>query len=412
MLENYLKLALKVLLRRKFFTFISLFGISFTLVVLLLVTAVFDNTFGAVAPESRQDRTLCVTRASLAGDLGIRTGGPGYALLERTIRDLPGAEASSIITFALPVTTHTPRGKFTSFLKRTDAAYWRILEFTFVEGGPFSAEDDRSAAAVAVINETTRERYFDGEPAVGRSLRVGERNLRIVGVVEDVPINRQFGFADVWVPLGTEPSKAFRHEIVGNCLGLVLARHPNDFDDLIAEFKSRVASVEIDDRNFPRLTTHLETAPAALARIITTSDDEESSYNTLVIVFTALGLLFMALPAINLVNINLSRIAERASEIGVRRAFGASSATLVGQFVIENLVLTIVGGVIALGLSALALSALNASGLVPYSNFRINTNVFAVALAATLFFGLASGVYPAWRMSRLKPVEALAGGAR
>ena len=57
------------------------------------------------------------------------------------------------------------------------------------------------------------------------------------------------------------------------------------------------------------------------------------------------ALLFMALPAMNLVNLNISRILERASEIGVRKAFGASSWTLVGQFLVENLILTLVGSV-------------------------------------------------------------------
>ena len=60
----------------------------------------------------------------------------------------------------------------------------------------------------------------------------------------------------------------------------------------------------------------------------------------------------MLLPTLNLVNINISRIMERASEIGVRKAFGASSRTLVGQFVVENIILTLVGGAFGLVLSA------------------------------------------------------------
>ena len=58
MLKNYLKMAIKVLLRRKFFTFISLFGISFTLLVLTVVVALFDHAFGPFPPEVNQDRTL------------------------------------------------------------------------------------------------------------------------------------------------------------------------------------------------------------------------------------------------------------------------------------------------------------------------------------------------------------------
>jgi putative ABC transport system permease protein len=93
----------------------------------------------------------------------------------------------------------------------------------------------------------------------------------------------------------------------------------------------------------------------------------------------------------------------------VRKAFGASSWTLVGQFVVENVVLTLVGAAVGLLFAALALSAINASGVIPYAHLGLNVRVFLYGLSIALFFGLFSGVYPAWRMSRLHPVKALRG---
>jgi putative ABC transport system permease protein len=120
-------------------------------------------------------------------------------------------------------------------------------------------------------------------------------------------------------------------------------------------------------------------------------------------------LLFMLLPTLNLVNINLSRILDRASEIGVRKAFGASSRTLIGQFIVENLVLTLLGSLAGLVLASLVLSALNSSGLLPYARLALNYRIFLYGLAMAVFFGILSGVYPAWRMSKLHPVQALRG---
>src|SRR6185295_15724790 len=113
-----------------------------------------------------------------------------------------------------------------------------------------------------------------------------------------------------------------------------------------------------------------------------------------------LMVLFMLLPAVNLININVSRIMERAGEIGVRKAFGASSWTLVGQFVVENVALTLTGGLLALLAAPLVLEALTATHLVPYAHFTLNHRVFAYGLGLAVVFGVLSGAYPAWRMSR------------
>jgi putative ABC transport system permease protein len=121
------------------------------------------------------------------------------------------------------------------------------------------------------------------------------------------------------------------------------------------------------------------------------------------------ALMFMALPAINLINLNVSRIMERASEIGVRKAFGASSRTLVVQFVVENLALTVIGGLLGFLLAGFVLQSINQSGLIPYAELTLNMRIFLWGIALAVVFGLLSGVYPAWRMSRVHPVVALKG---
>ena len=141
--------------------------------------------------------------------------------------------------------------------------------------------------------------------------------------------------------------------------------------------------------------------------------DFTRTYGGFLQMILAIGaLMFMALPAINLVNLNVSRIMERASEIGVRKAFGASSRTLVGQFIVESIVLTLVGGAIGLLLSLLVMQAINASGLIPYTPLAVSHRVFVAGLGLSLLFAMMAGALPAWRMSRLHPVEALHGRVR
>ena len=124
-----------------------------------------------------------------------------------------------------------------------------------------------------------------------------------------------------------------------------------------------------------------------------------------------LMLLFMALPALNLINLNVGRIMERSSEIGVRKAFGATSGQLVTQLVLENVLLTLAGGAIALLCAAGALWWLNGWAAVPALHVGLHLPVFGYGLLLTLVFGVLSGVVPAWKMSRLDPVRALKGTA-
>jgi putative ABC transport system permease protein len=140
--------------------------------------------------------------------------------------------------------------------------------------------------------------------------------------------------------------------------------------------------------------------------------DPESQVWRMVALLLVLGLLFILIPTVNLVNINTSRIMERASEIGVRKAFGAPSRTLIGQFLVENILLTLIGGAIGFLLSILVLRGIAQSGLVANAQFSVNLRVFAYGAVLAVVFGLISGVYPAWRMSRLNPVQALKGGPR
>lgn len=417
MVRNYLIVAWKVLLRRKFFTFASLFGVGITLMVLLVAVAMLDNIFAPQAPESNGDRMLGIYAVSMSGEQMQTNSPPGYAFLDRYIRPLgglPGVEALSIASVPEKIVSYDHGRKIPGYLRRTDGAFWRIMKFTFLEGAPFSDADEASGNFVAVINASSRQRYFQGEQALGRTIEVDGQSFRVVGVVADVPIVRISSAADVWVPTSTAKSSAFRGRFTGGFMALILARGRTDFPAIRAEViaRAREASKHLPDpKNYTEFAAGADTFFESIAREIFSGDYRLSYAGRLRGILLGLAVLFLILPTVNLVNINLSRILDRASEIGVRKAFGASSWTLVGQFVVENLVLTLLGGLFGLTLAALVLSAVNASNAIPYAHFALNLRVFGYGLGLALILGLFSGVYPAWRMSRLHPVQALKGGA-
>jgi putative ABC transport system permease protein len=196
---------------------------------------------------------------------------------------------------------------------------------------------------------------------------------------------------------------------MGDYIAMVLARDKADFPAIQAEFQGVIDRIplpmEVNGFTFHSIQTGVYPYLDAWLGIFPfLGTDASDLFYSVVALFMVL---FMSLPAINLVNLNVSRMMERASEIGVRKAFGAPVRTLIGQFVIENLFITAIGGAIALVLSAITVHLINRSGWIVKADLTINLTVFAVSVLICLVFGIMSGLLPALRMSRVSIAQAL-----
>ena len=414
MLLSYLKIAWKVLLRRKFFTAISLFGISFTLMILLVVYAIFDFTVGPQMPERRLDRLLFINRIQMV----YRTGGTGnssigYNFLDQRVRTLktPEKVSLSLSNFG-SIVAYVGNRTLKLDSKYTDGEFWQVLDFDFVAGRPYNLREVRDAAHVAVLNEASARRYFgpDAATAVGRFVVLDAVRYQVVGVVRNVSISRLYSYADVWLPITTTTDNLRDPNYQGRYQAIVLARTPADVPRIQDEYRRVIAQVPLPDpKQHSKVKSHARTLLASLTAQFDNNAEADGGTSGFVRLMLGLGLLFLLLPALNLININVSRTLERTSEIGVRKAFGATAGRLVGQFLVENIFLTLLGGVLGLGLAAGVLALLNGSHFFAYSQFELNGWVYSVALGIVLFFGILSGAYPAYKMSKLQAVKALKG---
>jgi putative ABC transport system permease protein len=413
MLRNYLLTAYKVFMRRKLFTAINLACIVLTLVVLMVITALLQTAFWPGGVEGKSERFLQVygIRSQSPDGKNMRTTLLGYKTIDKYLKPMTGVERVS--AFTIPGTVSVYQGDRVSQLdlRRVDADYWKILDFRVLAGRLPDEDDDRLGRLVAVVNASTARKLFAGGPAVGQRISASGQTFEIVGVVADVVhIN---AYADMWAPLTTFPSTDYQKDLTGSFAALLLARSPADLPRVQREV-ARIATtfVSEDPHAFPSTQFWADSKLDVFARVLLSRQSvADSGASRLLLIIGAGMLLFMLLPALNLVNLNMGRIMERSAEIGVRKAFGATSLQLAGQLVVENVLLCLAGGLLGLGCARLVLWWLEASQLIPYLEVGINLPVFGYGMLLALVFGLLSGALPAWKMSRLDPVHALKGAA-
>ncbi len=411
MFANYIKIAWKVLLRNPFYTFITLFGISLTLTVIMVLTSFIDHMIGSNYPEVNRSRSLYISFLARRDSVntGMMRGPMTFQFLSDHVKTLKSAEKVSIFSFFSSSNAYAGSKKINLQIKYTDSEFWEIMKFDFLEGKPYSDAEIRGSQHVAVITHTLKQQYFQDkdEAAIGKTIEIEGIGYRVIGVVKGSPVTRIYTAADVYFPYTAPKSGYDQKGLNGRFVAVAMSADKQSLKAMNDEFQARISQIppDVDGRKF----TSLE-VPSQTFTDIFLSTVSQMGPNGKTIFYAAVAfilLMILGLPAVNLVNVNVSRIFDRASEIAVRKAFGAPVNTLLWQFLVENIFITLIGSGIALLLTFGIISWVNASDWIAHLDLTVNLNVFLISMLVTLFFGLLSGVLPAYRMSRLKVTDAL-----
>lgn len=405
MLKNYFKIAIAVLKRRKFFTFISLFGISFTLTILIVLTAFIDKVINDNYPDRKRDRSLYINSLEQSGKNSMSSGPLSFYFLNHYARSLKTPVKVAISSLTNGTNTYINNKKIAISFKYVNADFWDVLDFEFLEGKPFTGQQIANGERVTVISEDTKNEYFGDVPSVvGKFIEADNIQYRVSGVIKNVPLTLYMIYSDIYLPYTVAKTDYNDKGYSGNYTAILLAGKKDDVAKMHKEYEEAVGRIPLESKDFDRMYSH---ADSFIEGYLRTGNEEKSGLTYALLAVGIFVVLVMVLPTLNLVNINVTRIMERSSEIGVRKAFGASSKTLIYQFIVENLILTLLGGMIGVILSVTILQVINSANLIPNLTLSLNFTVLSVGLLICLIFGLLSGVYPAWRMSRLPVVKAL-----
>jgi putative ABC transport system permease protein len=339
----------------------------------------------------------------------------GKSLCEQHLKNVKSASLSSMYTGPEPW-EFIFNGKHQKKIQnQTDAEYWNIFNYKFLQGRPYTKEEVTKGANLTVISRSLKELLFGSEENVlGKTIQYTSMNLIVTGVVEDPPKTDQNAVGDLYIPYTVIKNNDW-DKYIGSFIMAYKADSPKQFPLIRNETKDIIARIDAAD------TTKAIFLSGPYSQIekmmVGYGDPEDYSMGTSILKYLMFALAFILLPAVNLMALNFARIHERGEEIAVRKSFGASSKILRRQFLFENILMTLTGGVLGMLLSYLIVALLGNSltiridflNNVPLS-FSFNYAVFAAALISCLIFGLLSGYLPAVRLSRMKPAVYLKGG--
>ncbi len=278
-------------------------------------------------------------------------------------------------------------------------SYFRVNEWGVEDGRLFTDREDRQGARVAVLGQTVADKLFGANPVLGEMVRIKGVSFSVIGVLEKR--GQGFGGQDrddvIVVPLTTSQrtlqGNFFRRSIRTISVSVASGDALEPVSEAITKLlrrKHRLRQGDQDDFQVANLT--------AITDTLTTTTSAIS------LLLAAIGSISLIVGGIGIMNIMLVSVTERTREIGIRMAIGASRAAVRLQFLLEALMLSLIGcGVgVALG-TGLALAASGAIG------FDTDVTPFAiiVAFAVSASIGIFFGWWPATRAAKLSPIEAL-----
>lgn len=441
MFKNYLLLSLKVLKRKPFYTFISLFGISFTLMILMLLTSLFDATLGDNQPLTHRDRMVVLpmqertrtetdtimkidtmmaetptvsydTTYTYEDEVTSTSNGPmSYKFVTENLTKLEEAEEYGFWNDNSDINGYLDGRKFSFSAYYVNAGYWEVFDFKFLHGDRLNEQDDKEANKVVVITDKAANTYFGEADAsvIGREMVLGPETFRVRGIVAR-PLSDSPGFAgDLYFPITrVDPRSLDSDDVSGGFSAAFLATSPDRREALKSEIAFLGDNYDMSGVDFfDKMELYNATFFEAYAQGILQERDGARALRLLFIPVILLIILFVALPLLNLVNLNISRVYERKGEIGVRKAFGANGSDILYQFIFENLVLTLIGGVIGIILAIGLISYVNANDILGITRLSYSYKVFLYFLIVIVVFGFLSGILPAYRMSRTNVADSL-----
>jgi putative ABC transport system permease protein len=262
-------------------------------------------------------------------------------------------------------------------------------------GRDFMQSDIDRSTYVCLIGKDIVEKLFTNLNPVGQEIKVDGHPLRVIGVLEEQP--QMFGSGrDNYIVMPITTFQSFYGKYSYSVNIMIMSKSKEDYDDVIESAIGRLRAIRKDmpgkDNSFEIFSNE---------SIISQINNITAGVRIGALVVSIIALLAAG---VGIMNIMLVSVTERTREIGIRKAIGAKKYNILNQFLLEAVILCLIGGIIGIvlgvGIGNLAGGLLNAQAAIPY-------NWVIIGLSLCVFVGIIFGTYPAYKAANLDPIEAL-----
>ncbi len=415
MFRNYLKVAIRSLLKNKVYSSINILGLTVGMTCAILIFLYVQSELGY---ELHHKKAENIQRLIVEYFLPDNNGSEKWATMGAPVGELIAKDYAEIVQsvrlrpFTNQVIKLQDQGeRFYQTITYADSNIFKLFTLPLISGNPEAALINPFSA---VISENVAIKYFGRIDVVGEILELPDLSniFEITGVMENMPSNTHLNF-DFLVSFSTQISLNYSFHwwnfsyytylelVPGTNIGALESKIKRiSANYILDQEESSGYRQEYSLQNFRdiHLTSDLR------------SEMEPNSKKSYVYIFSIIGVFILVIACINFMNLATARSIVRAKEVGLRKVAGAYRSQLVGQFLGESIIMALLSLLLSIGLALLLLPQVNQFINKELSlNILNNSGVFFALISITFFTGIFSGSYPAIFLSSFNPAETLKG---
>ena len=311
------------------------------------------------------------------------------------IAKLEGVKAASPMTNGSYVVIYQNKN-WTTSVAGVNSNFQDVNNWTMTSGRFFSDKNVQNRERVAVVGQTVVKNLFADEDPVGKEIRVKNIPFRVIGVLKSKGNGTMGNDQDdtVLIPYTTSMERVEGIDYLRRVY--VVAKDDGGIDRLQADIENllrvrhNIKDTNLDDFNIQNMKSIMETVA--------------QTTGTFTLFLGAVAAISLVVGGIGIMNIMLVSVTERTREIGVRKALGATYSVIVTQFLIEAVVISLMGGFIGI---AFGIGASKVIGMVSGMSTIVSVPTIIMSFAFSMAIGLIFGIYPARKAAKFNPIDAL-----